>query len=503
MMRRALAPLFIAALGLSAIAHADTPEAGWVPASEAIPLTPTLPSGSNVAGDGRTAVDAPADVGTSIAPPTAAPGLVPIEAPVAPRAPGAATTTAIPEDLPAAGATVGEGDAAIRVTVRGHSGDAYDAPLEGQAVELSVIRPPHEVLQRLVALTGDDGVAHFAVEAAAGLQAFARNLQAEREVFAPVGVALDDAGEYTLEIQDIPVVADASVVFAPRVVTIAELWEDYIVFTQIFTLATDQPVIFEAEKGGRDAGLRIPLPDGAAGVRVIQPQAGAESVGDAVMFRGQILPAGEGDEAPSLIVRYSLRHNNVKSVAWDQVFAFDVENLSLVVPQTSPHDRHPRLNVDLAVPMCADDGSSPRDVMCFAEYADTAEGVQMLQGSAVRLARGGRVAAGGTMSVVTTGWPADPHIGRWATGAAAILALLLGVLLVRRASRGGRGTSTATERLEREKREILRRVDALEQQLADAAILELDYEAERERIVGELALIERRIRSIADAGGHA
>src|SRR5699024_1518503 len=153
--------------------------------------------------------------------------------------------------------------------------------------------------------------------------------------------------------------------------------------------------------------------EGATGVRVVQPPNQAEAVGDAVMFRGKILPAGEAGEAPTMIVRYSLKHSNVAKVAWNQDFPFDVENLSLVVPQISQHDRHPNLNVLLDVPLC-DDADRDPNVMCFSHVDETAEGVDMLRGTAVRVAHSGTVRSGGQMRVETSGWPADPHYARWA-----------------------------------------------------------------------------------------
>lgn len=403
-------------------------------------------------------------------------------------------------ELPPAGQTVGEGTATVDVTVQGLAGERFDAPLEGQVVELTVLRPPHDVVERLVAVTGADGVARFAVVATEGLQAFARLLRDGKETFAPTGVNLRADADHQLTIHDTPIVTDPSSVFASRIVTVVELWEDYLVFTQVFHLATDQPVIFEAGGEGRDAGYRIPLPDGAVGVRVVQPADKAESVGDAVMFRGQIRQAGEGEQAPTLIVRYSLRHDNVKKVAWSQVFPFDVENLSVVVPQTSQHEKHPTLDVSLTVPLC--DESAAPGVMCFNELSDQAEGVQMLQGAAVRLARGGRVSAGGRMDVITTGWPSDPHIARWASALAVLMAAVFGAVMVRRARTRGATVQDDESRLLAEREGILARVDVLEQKLADAAILEMDYQAERERIIGELALVERRLRHLSDAQAH-
>lgn len=395
--------------------------------------------------------------------------------------------------LPPAGDVVGEGDALIEVQVKGAVGDSYNAPLANQRVELSIIRPPHEVIDTRMAVSGDDGIARFRVQSGQELQGFARLLKGEREVFAPNGIRVESAGQYELTIQDKPVVSDASVVFAPRVITIVELWEDYLVFTQIFRLATDQPVIFEAEAGGRGAGLHIPVPDGAAGINVVQPTQAAEAVGDGVMFRGKILPAGEAGEAPTLIMRYSIKHSNVAKVAWSQVFPFDVENLSLVVPQISQHERHKNLNVLIDVPLCDDEGRADNE-MCFSHIDEAAEGVDMLRGTAVRVAHSGTVRAGGRLEARTSGWPADPHLARWAAGFASIAAFLLVGLLWMRGRMRGTDEESELTRLKLERKAILKRVDDLEQQLADAAILEMDYEARKERIIGELALIERRIR---------
>ncbi len=401
------------------------------------------------------------------------------------------------------GEAVGEGDASIEVSVRGLLDKDYNAPLRGKTVELSIIRPPHDIVGTLVALTGEDGVAHFRAEPGDNLQAFARLVDKGKEQFAPSGIVLDEPITYEMSIQDMATVSDASVVFASRIITIVELWENYTVFTQIYRLATDQPVIYKAEAGDRTAGLKIPLPEEATGIRVVQPQdqSLAEVVGKTVRYRGEVKPAGQASEAPTMIVRYSIEDKNAASVAWRQEFPFDVEDLSLVVPQTSQHDKHPHLNVDILVPLCDDAGRDPK-VMCFDSIDTNAEGVQMLQGTAVRIAHAGTVAAGGAMVVKTTGWPADPQLQRWAAVAALIGGLLLALLLFARGRARSSANNTELARLTREREIILDRVGTLEQQLADAAILEIEYEAEREQIIGELALIERRLRSLNGQTSH-
>ena len=180
---------------------------------------------------------------------------------------------------------------------------------------------------------------------------------------------------------------------------------------------------------------------------------------------------------------------------WTQKFGFDVENLSLVVPQQSEHERHPVLDVALHVPLCAD-GASP-DVMCFEEITDHAEGVQMLAGKAVRVARGGRTRAGGELTVETSGWPSDPHVARWASALALAAAAGLGLVMIARARRRGTRPVDVTARLTTAREKLLDRIEALELAYLAGQVLEQEYEAEQELIVGELALIERRLRELA------
>lgn len=488
------------------------PDPGQAPAPEA----PTDADGPSLPSIERTPLVTPAGRRDDAAPPTQEASDV--RAPLAAPTPGSTRPAGVPnadvlppsdvanqaleeENLPDPGAIVGDGDVVVHVRVKGAIDGNYHAPLANERVELSVIRPPHQVIQTFLAVSDDEGIARFRVPQGDTLQGFARMLKDGREVFAPTGLLLDSEGPHELTIQDKPTVSDPSVVFAPRIITIVELWEDYLVFTQIYRLATDQPVVFEAEAGGRDAGLRIPVPKGASGVRVVQPPNLAESVGDAVMFRGKILPAGEAGDAPTMIVRYSLKHSNVANVEWEQEFPFDVENLSVVVPQISQHDRHPNLNVLLDVPLC-EHQDTRSDTMCFSHVDESADSVDMLRGTAVRVAHSGTVRAGGRMKVATSGWPADPHYARWAAGLAAIGGLLLGLLVWRRGRSQGTGRESELARLQREKDVILQRVDTLERQLADAAILEMDYNAEKERIIGELALVERRIRAQQSLAEH-
>ena len=398
------------------------------------------------------------------------------------------------------------GEPAVEVHVRVATMQAgFDAaPEAGELVTLSVIRPPHEVLGVVRGRTNADGVAVLRVSPGAGLQAFASVARDGREVFSAGGVRLDGAGRADLEILDYPVVLnDASAVFASRLIMIAELWEDYIVFTQIWTLQTDRPVIARFEGEGRSAGLVIPLPEDATGIRVVRPQERAEVVGRAVHLLGDVSPAGVGEEGPSLIVRFSIKHGNASRLRWQLPLAFDIENASVVVPQRSNHRRHPELDVRIDVPLCGEERVDGE--VCFEELTDQAAGVQMLEGVAVRVARGGRGRAGDVMEVLTVGWPAAPRVDRVVAIGSVLVALLFGVVLWWRELRRSRraGGHDARDVLLAQRARLLDDARALEQRLAEARILEADYAVEREGLVAALALVERRLREVAGEPGAA
>lgn len=374
--------------------------------------------------------------------------------------------------------------------------DAGGSPLPAAPVEVSIIRPPHEIMDTIELQTDEAGAARFQLPVAAGMQAFFSAQLNGDEVFASSGVDLDSAREVEVQIQAAPEASGVSSVFAGRLVTIVELWEDYIMFTQIWTLQTDDMSTWRPDSDEPEDALRIPLPEDAAGIRVVQPLEGAR-VGDGeILYSNPVRAAGQGDGSPSLVFRYSLRHDNARSFSFAQPLSIDVENASVVVPQTTNHSRHPRLNVEIDVPLCED--GNPAGKMCFEEVSNDASGVQMLQGVAVRVARGGRAEAGDELYVRTEGWPRAGVPTRWfGLGGAAVGFLLVLVALWRERSRRHSLRQDDEESLLlTQRRRLLDEARELEQRLASASILELDYEVERERIIEDLAVVERRLREL-------
>ena len=180
--------------------------------------------------------------------------------------------------------------------------------------------------------------------------------------------------------------------------------------------------------------VRIPLPEGAAGVTVVHPQDSARVMDGYVALGTEVTPAGldGASQRPHLIVLFSLPTEGARSLLWEQEMPIDVERASLVVPQVSTHAKHPTLNVRLNVPMCDDAGQGDdASVMCFREISDRAEGTLLRDDMEVIVARG-RAERGQVMRVQTRGWPAAYPWDRIAAITLSLVAVGFGSFLYRR-----------------------------------------------------------------------
>lgn len=372
------------------------------------------------------------------------------------------------------------------------------AAAAGVSVRVSTIEPPHRVVDTVEVVTDDAGVARVSLPTAAGRQAYASAQIGGRELFSDQGVALDEPGSGELRISESVTTSDTSSVFAPRLITIAELWEDYVVFTQIWRLSSTGALQVTPESSERTSGLRIPLPEDASGVRVVQPAEGVQVVDGVLFYQLPIQPAGvdDGDGAPAIVVRFSLKHDNASELEWEQELAFPVENASVVIPQQSGHARHPAIDVALDVPLC-DSSDASVDEMCFAELRDTADGVSMLDGVAVRVAGGGYGERGSVMRVRTTGWPSPFPLAEVVSTAAVLFALLgLFVLWRREREAGAFAPISEHERLEQARARIHEQAREARAQWLDGVLLESEYEARIAALKEELSVVVQQLTAI-------
>ncbi len=366
-------------------------------------------------------------------------------------------------------------------------------PQAGAEVQLDIIRPPHAIVDSLTARTNEAGIATFTFPPMEGAQAFAR-VEREGATFSARGLDISNPGMGELEIAIYREVDSPEGVFATRLISISELAEDYIVFTQIWNLAMDRAAIFRPDLENRLAGLQVPLPEDATGVVVVRPEEDFYSVIDNVVYlRSPIEPAGTSNAA-GLVVRFAIHTQNSARLNWEQRFNFDVQNMSVVIPQSSPHPGFEALDVELDVDLC-DGPETVGNRVCFSEVSDSAEGVQMLEGVPVRIARGGRASAGDVVYVRTRGWPSPPRWERWLALIAALTGLFAGLGFVLRHRRfRGEGGFDPMALLAHEKEQTLAAIAALHSERDTGTILEADFEVEKSRLSEQLAGIHRRIR---------
>ena len=377
-----------------------------------------------------------------------------------------------------------------------------DQPIADQRVRLHLVMPPHEVFDTREATTDETGVARFRVMRTAGAEAWAE-VDADQRLFSdPIDLGADGDGEIALRLWG--TTSDPSGVYISRAVTVLQPAEEYLIVQQVFTFGIDGPVVFrpdigEPGPGMRDRMVHVALPDAAAGIRVIRPEETTRVIETDLFYGGEVAPAGgDGTQQPHLIVQYSVKHDNAARYTLEQPLSLDVELASVVVPQTTEYTNHPVLDVHLEVPRC-DEGAAD-GVMCFTEVTDEVDDVSLAAGVDVRVARGGRGAAGDVMRVTTDGWPSPAPWRDWAGWALAFVGTLAGLaLVVAEAARRRGSTDDARLRLAAllaERDRLLAEIAELAAQLARGEILEREYELQSTRVHEELGAIFRELRGL-------
>ncbi|MFT6399913.1 MAG: hypothetical protein ACJAYU_004683 [Bradymonadia bacterium] len=400
---------------------------------------------------------------------------------------------AAPEPVPAATVHV-----AVRVELL--SGLADHAPRVGADVQLHILQPPHEVVRTLSAIAGDDGIAHFEVEPQPGLQGVPEVDDGRR--FFGETIELGEAGERTGAVSIYRETTDASVIIASNVVTIVELWEEYITFTQVFTFRPREQVIYAPDREDPTSFLRIPVPENAEGIRVARPEEDARVVTTDIAFAGEIAPPGVTDHrGPHLVIQYSIPSDNRSTMAWEQPMVMEVERLSVVVPQGSSFLRHQSFNVEVDVPMC--EGGPTGTSVCFDLVTDDPEGIPLQEDVDVVVARA-VVREGQVLRVSTSGWPAPVRWKQPAAAGVAVLAALMFLLLFVR-DRGARAEDAHLSQitsLNAQKESLLDAAAEVEHRLDDGLMLEKDAEIARRRIREQLGVVYRRLREFEAASGE-
>lgn len=329
--------------------------------------------------------------------------------------------------LPGASAWA-EGVVRIEAFVGSPGADFVDTPVASARVMLHVVAPPHELVRSVPGVTDESGRAVFEEPVHPEHEAYLELRDGPRQF--SDAIPLRDAGRRAIALRTLPVTSDPSTVFASRVIVLLEPWENFVIVQQVWTLNTEDGSVYRADTTDPGPGMaarlvRLPLPEGAKGVQVLEPVDGTRVMGSTVFFGGEVRPATGGTAgATRVILQYSLPLESA-ALAFEQPIAMFVRNLSVVVPRTSRHERHARLNVDLDVPLCADGAADGASVVCFAERTTDTSGMNVNLGADVLVARGAVVQPGQVLRVETRGWPFRFPWERWAGGTAGAAGLLL------------------------------------------------------------------------------
>ena len=425
-------------------------------------------------------------------------------------APSMAAAVPAPQAAPLAeGSGVVLDTARVTVKVRVERLDASfrPQPVAGAKVQVDVVAQPHQVMTTRDAVTDGSGEVEVALPVMPGLAAFVR-ASGSKEVFAKTGLPLDEAGTQEATIRLLDETNDKSVVFASRMVTVLEAWEDFVAVNQVWTLSVDRPVRYVSEpldKANPEKGaIVIPLPEGASGVEVVMPRTGATVLDNSVFLHMDVEPQqGELARKPSLILRYSLKTHGSPAATIRQKLAMDVEAISVVAPRTTNFEKHPYLEIAFDAPMCAT--GEVEGKVCFAELTDKADGAMLREGTEVRVVRGGRGRSGDLLEVTTRGWPGHRPWEAWLAGAVLLAALAAVVVLLRsdRRQRTLRKSADRAQVLASERDALLARAAALATELVEGELLEADYEREIAGVEARLAVVIRRLREQAAAAESA
>ncbi|MCB9532193.1 MAG: hypothetical protein H6698_09495 [Myxococcales bacterium] len=384
--------------------------------------------------------------------------------------------------------------ALLRVHVRAarQAPDAAPAPLGDTEVRVHILAPPHSVVASVTRTTDAAGEALVEIAPVPGARAYAEVEDGRRFFSAPV--AADAAGDVELVVDTFGVTHDPSVIRAETVSTIAELWEGYVTFTQVWSLAVSAPVIYAPEMGNPASFAPFPMAIGAEGIHVIEPEGLSRVVGEVVWIGAEVAPPGVNEDPARLVVQFSLPLES-DTLTWTQPFTRDVDHVTLGVAQTSAFERFPSLDVSVDVPMCGSGAVRERD-MCFAVVDDDPTGLPIRERIATRTARGS-ARAGQDMRVTTRGWPTPTRWERPA-GAAVFVVALLGAIVVvtrgrRRVAADGDGVRAD---LHAQRAALLAAAAELEADFRDGQLVEQDYAIARERVRQQLGVVYRRLREL-------
>lgn len=286
-----------------------------------------------------------------------------------------------------------------------------------------------------------------------------------------------------LEIRVYPRASNADSVKVEQLRTVAEPWEDYLVFTQFWQLTVDgNKVVDTSTLPGKEyeKGLPIELPLDAKGISAFGP--GETKVVDStVNWKGVLRPG----ETVSLRVRFSMSAS-ASTFVYRQAVDFPTESVEVVLP----------LQTDTKKVKLGYLEDAELAAKGFEEVSATRDVPGFRSDKGYLYARGKSLEAGESFAVQFRGLPFDPPIAPWVTLGLGVLGIGLVLVFARRERdifESEEGRADMIDALESDRDTLLDELAELERAWDEDEITELTYETESLRLRERLSLIMKKL----------
>lgn len=277
---------------------------------------------------------------------------------------------------------------------------------------------------------------------------------------------------------------------------IVEPWEDYLVFTQMWSITVNGDLALDTRllaDPDYENGIPLELPLKAQGINANTPNGETKVVNSTVFFKGVLQP---GDPI-TLQVRYSMPAKSADFV-YEQPVGFPIDNFELIVPiETNFQDKLPRLeNLGIRAP-----GFKPEDIRTGFDIPGLRPDKEFLY------AKRAKLQPGEPLLFQLFNLPYERPAAPWIALGMGVLGALLVLVFAAREKASGLDRA-ALEKLRAslvaERDGLLSELLALERDVDEGMLSERDFEREDARLRGRVAIIIAKLDELdSKLGGES
>lgn len=413
------------------------------------------------------------------------------EAPAAPAGEAPAAPAVYNSGMQAGGARpamLNQKTFTLQVNVRQVGAQGEKAPVKGASVLLEAFAGQAKV-KTYNATSDERGVATFGpLTAIQGVRYLPR--VTHEGVNFPGAALIPEKEVESLSIDIYGKTYEDSALRVTDLLTFVDLWEGYLVITQMWSLQNGGDKAFDPNgaKGDRYLeGLPLTLPVAAQGVQATIIKDGssiqARAINNRVLLDQAVPPSLPGVAPLRVQVRYSIPLES-PSVDYEQPTLYPVERAQVAVSLDTRFEKVPTLNVKMDAPGFPE-----------VETSDNVPGMQ--PGRRFLVARGARLEAGQPLRFSLDGYPIPEPFGVWIMVLAAGLIFLVGGWLYRQETGRAQGRTARTvllKALHQEREELFEALRDLEDRFDEGELSERRYDMEAAQLRERLALVLRRIQ---------